>query len=155
MIWVSDTHSTYGRPSLKAHIPFFLNCFSVKSTFVPTLTQSDLLEQWALSFVYVVVHLFPSCLVWERNQAYCACCSAQTANKLVLAGSAKRLLSLHIYWEHLLNPLCPCALGGQKLPYRQTITLSGKSYRTFSFDSTKNSFEISWEFWKRLLYCNQ
>ena len=42
---------------------------------------------------YVVVHLFTSWLVWERNQAYCACYSAQTANKLVLTGSAKRLLS--------------------------------------------------------------
>ena len=39
-----------------------------------------------LSFSYVVVHytkvhLFPSWLVQDRNQMYCACCSAKTAHK--------------------------------------------------------------------------
>ena len=30
-----------------------------------------------LTLSYVVVHLFSSWLVWGRNQAYCACCSAK------------------------------------------------------------------------------
>jgi hypothetical protein len=27
--------------------------------------------------------LFPSWLVWGRNQVYCACCSAKTAHKQI------------------------------------------------------------------------
>ena len=29
------------------------------------------------SVLYVVVHSFPSWLIWGRNQVYCACCSAK------------------------------------------------------------------------------
>ena len=42
-----------------------------------------------LASIYVVVHFNPSWLVWSRNQMNCACCSAQTAHKLVQTGSAK------------------------------------------------------------------
>ena len=37
------------------------------------------LMQW-----YTKVHLFPSWLVWGRNQVYCACCSAKTAHKQIV-----------------------------------------------------------------------
>ena len=45
-----------------------------------------ILEQLYISFSYVcivVVHWFPSWLVWGRNQVYCACCSGWNAHKLV------------------------------------------------------------------------
>ena len=35
----------------------------------------------ALSFSYVVVHLFPSWLVWGRNQVCCACCPSKSPIK--------------------------------------------------------------------------
>ena len=35
-----------------------------------------ILGQEALSFSCIRVHLFPSWLIWDRNQVHCACCSA-------------------------------------------------------------------------------
>ena len=43
-----------------------------------------------LSLSYVAVHSVPSRLVWNRNQVYCTCCSAQTTHTLVLTGTAKK-----------------------------------------------------------------
>ena len=46
---------------------------------------------------YSKVHLFPSLLVWGRNQVYCACCSAKTAHKpdiTALVKKTKRAKSL-------------------------------------------------------------
>ena len=34
-------------------------------------------------FLVTAVHLFPSWLVWGRNNVHCACCPSQTAHKLV------------------------------------------------------------------------
>ena len=60
------------------------------------------LGQEALSFSYVVVHLFFSWLVWGRNQVNCSCSSALMAHKLLLTGSKKVLraycTNIYILW---------------------------------------------------------
>ena len=78
-----------------------------------------------VSFSYVLVHSFPSWLVLGRNQMYCACCSVQMANKLILTGSAKSkadaktLLSIHIYTVILMLKRVgksSCRLQGITIP---------------------------------------
>ena len=68
-----------------------------------------ILGQYALSFSYVVVHLLPSWLVWGRTEVYCACCSAQTALKLVYTGPAKKTLGAKL--TVLIHILCIVVLS--------------------------------------------
>ena len=46
-------------------------------------------SSWLLILKYGNLHSFPFRLTWGRNHVHCACCSAQTAHKPVLTGSAR------------------------------------------------------------------
>ena len=45
-----------------------------------------------VSFSYVVVHLFPSWLVWGWNQVHCECCSSKIAHKIALTCLTKKTI---------------------------------------------------------------
>jgi hypothetical protein len=59
-----------------------------------------ILGQQALSFfniihTYVVIHPFPSWLVWGKIQVYCACCAAQMAHKIGSVNLISKVDSRH------------------------------------------------------------
>jgi coenzyme F420-reducing hydrogenase beta subunit len=75
--------------------------------------------------------LFPFLLVCDRNQVYCACCSAQTAHKLVSFNLISKVDNRHYELTILIYTYCVTKERYNNLLSSQTIKDKSKSQGHF------------------------